>query len=164
MLIVSFSLLPHLWLWITASACLAISYQSYIYIPSYHKSNSLQGRLFFKQRCSQKFCKMHKKTPVPRPEACNFKRLLHRFFPVKFGQFLRALSTFFYRTPLQPGQLLLALLPFDPTLHMSLHYLLPINVYLCYSTVVLLYHNIYSQINFKWKKIHNTIKLRYLAS
>ena len=35
------------------------------------------------------FHKLHKKTTVFVLKACNFKRLQHRCFPVKFGKFLR---------------------------------------------------------------------------
>ena len=50
--------------------------------------------VFYEKRCSQKFRKFHKKTPVLESlfnEACNFikKRLQQRCFPVKFAEFLR---------------------------------------------------------------------------
>ena len=64
---------------------------------------SLQKQLpevFYKKRCSWKFCNIHKKTAVlkspfnsswSRLQACNFlkKRLQHRCFPVNIVKFLR---------------------------------------------------------------------------
>ena len=43
--------------------------------------------VFYKKRCSLKFHKIHRKTPVP----CSFikKRLWHRCFPENFAKFLR---------------------------------------------------------------------------
>ena len=51
----------------------------------------LPGGVLWK-RCSQKFCKIHRKTPV----SYSKKRLRHRFFPVNFAKFL---ITPLYRTP-----------------------------------------------------------------
>ena len=48
------------------------------------------------KRCSWKFNKIHRKTPVP--ESYLKKRLWHMYFPVNFVKFLR--TPFFYRTPL----------------------------------------------------------------
>ena len=55
--------------------------------------------MFFKIKCSSKFHKFHRKTPVLEShfkkvaglKACNFikKRLQHRCFPVRFEKFLR---------------------------------------------------------------------------
>ena len=55
--------------------------------------------LFCKKRCSEKFCKFHRKIPVLKSlfnrvaglEECSFikKRLQHRCFPVKFPKFIR---------------------------------------------------------------------------
>ena len=55
--------------------------------------------VFYKKRCSLKFHKFHRKTPVleslfngvPGLKACDFieKRLQHRCFPVKFAKYLR---------------------------------------------------------------------------
>ena len=50
------------------------------------------------KKCSQKFDKIHRKTPVPeslRPATLLKKRLWHRCFPVSFVKFLRL-----HRTPL----------------------------------------------------------------
>ena len=65
-------------------------------------------------RCSQKFRKFHRKTPVLESlfnkaaglKACNFikKRLEHRCFPVKFAKFLR--TTFLQNTSPMPSILL----------------------------------------------------------
>ena len=63
--------------------------------------------LFCKKSCSQKFCKIHRKTPVHQslflskvtgklPAALLKNRLRHRCFPVNFAKFLR---TLFNRTP-----------------------------------------------------------------
>ena len=45
----------------------------------------------FCKRCSQKFPKIHRKTPILK---CLYikKRLQHRFFPVNFARFFRTLS------------------------------------------------------------------------
>ena len=58
--------------------------------------------MFCKKRCSERFRKFHRKTPVlvslfnkvADVQACNFnkKRLQHRCFPVKFVEFLRTLT------------------------------------------------------------------------
>ena len=55
--------------------------------------------VFCKKRCSYKFCKIHRKTPVPEylfnkvvylgPATLIKKRLWHRCFPVTFVKFLR---------------------------------------------------------------------------
>ena len=51
-----------------------------------------QPLVFCKKRCSQKFRKIHRKTPMP--EACSFikKTLWHRCFPLNFSKFLRTPS------------------------------------------------------------------------
>ena len=53
--------------------------------------------VFCNKRCSKKFHKIHRKTPVPESLFLLKKRLLHRCFPVNFVKFLR---TPFYRIPL----------------------------------------------------------------
>ena len=58
---------------------------------------SSSAEVFCKERCSKKFHKTHRKTPVPESlfliklQACNFikKRLRHRCFPVNAPKFLR---------------------------------------------------------------------------
>ena len=49
--------------------------------------------MFFKKRCSKKFRKIHRKTPVPgslfyRPATLLKMRLWHRCFPMNFAKFL----------------------------------------------------------------------------
>ena len=69
---------------------------TYIYNASIQKL-SLSSLIFLlevfsKKRCSEKFHKFHRKTPVLESlQACNFikKRLYHRCFPVKFVKFWR---------------------------------------------------------------------------
>ena len=56
--------------------------------------------VFYKKRCSYKFRKIHRKTPVPeslfnkvaalRPATLLKKRLWHRYFPVNFVKSLKA--------------------------------------------------------------------------
>ena len=71
--------------------------------PYGHVTHSFQKQQFtdvIQNRCSYKFLKIHRKTPVLEylfnkvagPQACNFnpKRLQHRCFPVNFAKFLRA--------------------------------------------------------------------------
>ena len=57
------------------------------------------------QRCSIKkvfleFCKIHRKTPVPESQACNFikKETLAQVFSCEFCEISK--NTFLYRTPL----------------------------------------------------------------
>ena len=67
-------------------------YSSYV---NCNKKQKQPPEVFCKKMYSQKFCKIHSKTLVPEPEACNFiclyfKRLWHRCVPVNFAKFLKA--------------------------------------------------------------------------
>ena len=57
--------------------------------------------VFYENRCSWKFSKIHRKIPVPgslfNKTTLLKKRLLHRWFPVNFAKFLRA--RFLQNTP-----------------------------------------------------------------
>ena len=63
------------------------------------KNQKQPPEVFCKKRCSWKFRKIHRKTPVPeslfnkvaglRPATLLKKRLWHRCFPVNFAKFLR---------------------------------------------------------------------------
>ena len=68
---------------------------------------SIRLKVFCENRCSQKFRKIQRKTPVPesllnkvRPEACNFiiKETLAQVFSSEFCEISK--NTFYYRTPL----------------------------------------------------------------
>ena len=65
----------------------------------YNKAEKQAPEMFCKKRCSQKFRKINRKTPVPEPQtfnkvpgqACTLlkQRLWHRCFPVDFNKLLR---------------------------------------------------------------------------
>ena len=73
---------------------LHFSFTDTVYFP-----RSSRPEVFCKKRCSQKFRKIHRKTPVPEALFCTVaglepatllkKRLWHKSFPVNFAKFLR---------------------------------------------------------------------------
>ena len=57
---------------------------------SWHDQQKQPPEVFCKKRCSQKFRKFRRKTPMLEGlQALLKKRLQHRYFPVKFAKFLR---------------------------------------------------------------------------
>ena len=63
------------------------------------KTQKQPPEVFCKKRFSYKFRKIHRKTPVPEPKACNFikKESLTQVFSCEFCKISK--NTFFYRTP-----------------------------------------------------------------
>ena len=70
------------------NGCFYVYFASVLKLQTKNIRNSHQG-CSIKKRCSQKFHRIHRKAPVPRPATLLQKRLWCRCFPVNFEKFLR---------------------------------------------------------------------------